>query len=264
MSGSWAMPRRQTRVPALVVAALLHAGLLALVILYPSKLPAPVGSSVPINIVSSDKFTDVRQAAEAPQVQEAAAPTPAPEALPAPLAPTPTPPAFTQVAPPKSARAPPAQATPAAHPKPASSLDISRMQQIIASHQAGGQPPASQRRGPARQETAHEATPDAGHGLSQSDQVGLSQLLERLWNPNCDVVGGSSLKLQVKFTVGFTGALLGRPSVLGGLDRSTDPVVSAAARRAVDAVQEATPYAPPYYGQAITVNFDAKEACAKR
>ena len=107
------------------------------------------------------------------------------------------------------------------------------------------------------------ARPDAGEGVSQSDLVGLQQLLERQWNPNCDVPGGEAVKLKVRFLVGLNGELLGRPSA-GGLESSSDPVVAAAARRALDAVHRVAPYAAPYYGQSITVNFDAKEACSKR
>jgi len=67
----------------------------------------------------------------------------------------------------------------------------------------------------------------------------------------------------VKFIVGLSGHLVGAPNA-GGLDSSPNPVMAAAARRALDAIREAEPYGAPYYGQTITVNFDAKEACAKR
>jgi hypothetical protein len=96
-----------------------------------------------------------------------------------------------------------------------------------------------------------------------SDQLGLQQLLERLWNPNCDAPGGGSVRLRVRFIVGLSGRLLGAPDA-GGQETSATPVMAAAARRALDAVREAEPYGEPYYGQTITVNFDAKEACAKR
>jgi protein TonB len=269
MSGYAMTPRGQNRLPALLVAIALHAGVLALVLIAPSHLPPPppVGSSVPINIVSSAPFTDTRPAVQAPETQAAAAPEPAPQAPPQPPAPQAAPPAFTQAVtqPPKVQKP-----APAPHPsvRPAApaakAFDFNHLQQIIenARHTTGA-PASSAARGPARAETAAQARPDAGHGLSQSDLVGLEQLLERLWNPNCDVVGGSTVKLQVKFTVDLSGGLLGRPSA-GGAERSPDPVVSAAARRALDAVQQAAPYAPPYYGQPIVVNFDAKEACAKR
>ena len=138
------------------------------------------------------------------------------------------------------------------------------MQQIIdnARRNAGAKVSGAQRGAP-KAETAPQARPDAGQGVSQSDLLGLQQLLERLWNPNCDVAGGAAVKLQVKFTVDLSGGLLGRPSA-GGMERSSDPVVAAAARRALDAVRQAAPYSQPYYGQPIVVNFDAKEACAKR
>jgi hypothetical protein len=267
MSGYAMAPPRQSRLPALLAAIALHAGVLAVVMFAPSQLPPPVGSSVPINIVSTAPFTDTRPAAQAPQTEAAAAPEPVPQAPPQPTAPEVAPPAFTEAAPqqPKVQRPVPTPrpslqaATPAAKP-----FDFNHLQQIIENaRRSSGAPASSAARGPARAETAPQARPDAGHGLSQSDLVGLEQLLERLWNPNCDVVGGSSVKLQVKFTVDLSGGLLGRPSA-GGAERSPDPVVSAAARRALDAVQEAAPYAPPYYGQPIVVNFDAKEACAKR
>jgi outer membrane biosynthesis protein TonB len=256
------------RFPALIVAAALHAAVLAAVILIPSRPSMlPIGSSVPINIVSSDKFTDTAPAVEAPQVETAAAPQPTPRAPPQPPAAEPAPPAFSAEPRPEPARPKPAPAqahapSPAAAEKP---FDFNRLQQIIAKAQkTGGSQASSAQRGPARAETDTHARPNAGHGLSQSDLVGLEQLLERLWNPNCDVPGGASVQLQVKFTVGPTGQLAGRPDVLGGLDRSGDAVVAVAARRAIDAVREAEPYAEPYYGQAITVNFDAKEACSKR
>ncbi|HEY1752317.1 MAG TPA: energy transducer TonB [Caulobacteraceae bacterium] len=269
MSGFALPPRRESRVPALIGAALLHLAVLALVLLAPNHLPKPIGSSVPINIVSSAPFTDTRPAVQAPQSEAAAAPTPVPQAPPQPPAPQVAPPAFTQTAPtppkvqPKPVPTP--QPSAKATPQPAQkAFDFNQLQHIIdhARHTTGAAA-SSAPKGPARPETAPQARPDAGRGVSQSDLVGLQQLLERLWNPNCDVAGGSAVKVQVHFTVDLTGGLLGRPSA-GGLEHSSDPVVAAAALRALDAVRQATPYAEPYYGQPITVNFDAKEACAKR
>lgn len=262
-------PQRQSRAPAFVAAALLHLGVLALVLFAPAHPPKPIGSSVPINVVSSAPFTDTRPAVQAPQPQEAQAPQPVPAAKPQPPAPVPAPaPAFTET------RPQPVKAQPKPTPTPQPSLkaaqpaakpfDFNRLQQIIdnAKHNAGAQA-SSAKRGAARPQTALQATPDAGKGVSQSDLAGLQQLLERLWNPNCDVAGGSAVKLKVRFLVSLDGHLLGRPND-GGLESSSDPVVAAAARRALDAIREAAPYSAPYYGQAITVNFDAKEACAKR
>ena len=269
MTGAlYVAPRRDSRLPAILAAVILHAAVLAFVILVPVRSAMlPVGSSVPINIVSSAPFTDTRQAVQAAQTEAAAAPQPTPQAPPQPPAATPAPPAFSQAASqaPKPPKPTAAQAAEHAKTPPAPpSFDMNRLQQIISQHQrSGGQSTSSAQRGPARPETAPEDRPNAGQGISISDQVGLQQLLERLWNPNCDVAGGSSVKLKVRFIVGLSGDLLGAPNA-GGQERSGDAVISAAARRALDAVREAAPYSPPYYGQTITVNFDAKEACAKR
>ena len=257
---------RDSRLPALGAAIALHVAVFLAVMYAPQKPPLPIGSSVPINIVSSAPSTDTRPAIQAPETQAAAAPEPVAAAKPVPPAPEVATPAFTQTAAqPVHAQKPPAPqpsqhaATPAAP-----NVDFNRLQQIIenARKSAGAQASSAQR-GPARAETAPQARPDAGQGVSQSDLLGLQQLLERLWNPNCDVPGGSAVKLRVKFLVGLDGRLLGAPSA-GGAENSGDPVVAAAARRALDAVHEAAPYSQPYYGQSIVVNFDAKEACAKR
>jgi protein TonB len=259
-------PPRDSRFPALVAAVALHAALFLAVILSPSKTPPPIGSSVPINIVSSAPFTDTRQAVQAPQTEAAAAPQPTQDARPQPPAPVEAPPAFTPTVPqPAKAQKPPvAQASQHVATAASAAFDFNHMQQIIdtARRNTGAKASGAQR-GPARAETAPEARPDAGQGVSQSDLTGLQQLLERLWNPNCDVAGGSAVKLRVKFLIDLSGNVLGRPDA-GGLEHSGDAVVAAAARRALDAVRQAAPYSQPYYGQAIVVNFDAMEACAKR
>lgn len=268
---SAAYREHDSRLPALIAAAALHAGVLALAMMVPNR-PAtlPIGSSVPINIVSSDTLTNTRPAVEAPQVQAAAAPAPTPEAPPQPPAAEPAPPAFSQEPRVATQRQKPVPPQPSLHAQAAPaqpSLDFNRLQQIIDSaRRSGGAQASSAPRGPPRVETDTHARPNAGRGLAQSDMLGLEQLLERLWNPNCDVPGGSSVLLQVRFKVDSAGQVPrggdpGHPVVLGALDNA---VVAAAARRAIDAVHQAAPYAEPYYGQAITVNFDAKEACSKR
>jgi hypothetical protein len=284
MSGAEAI-RRDNRLPALLIAAALHAGVLALVLIVPARpMQLPVGSSVPINIVSSEP-TDVRPAVQAPQAQAAAAPEPQPQAPTQPPAPAPAPtPSFTHTepkpTPPAPPRPQPAAVRPApraptppqpqpqpqpARPAPQHSFDIDHLQQIIenARRNAGAQA-SSAPRGPPRPETAQQARPDAGRGLSQSDLVGLSQLLERLWTLQCDVAGvASAAPFKVRFVVDLNGNLLGQPNA-GGLEHSSDPVTASVARRALDAVHAVAPLPQPYYGQTITVNFNAKEACAKR
>jgi hypothetical protein len=121
--------------------------------------------------------------------------------------------------------------------------------------------PAFAKRGPARAETATVARVDAGTGVSQSDVAGLSELLQRLWNPDCSV--DDKVVIPVKFTIGFDGRIQGRVNT-EGRDASPDPVVFAAARRAVDAVHQAAPYAETFRGLTVTVRFDASKACARR
>jgi outer membrane biosynthesis protein TonB len=260
---------RDSRLPALIVAAALHIGVLALVSLTPARPPLlPIGSSVPITLVSADQVTDTKPAVQAPVTQAAAAPapTPAPKAPPEVPAPTPAPPAFTPVSKPAPKPVKPVVQQPSIHAAatPQKAFDFNHLQNIIDNaRRNSGSTASSAPRGPARPETAPQARPDAGQGVSVSDLAGLQQLLERLWNPNCDVPGGEAVRLTVKFTVGVNGRLIGSPRA-GGAENSGDPVVAAAARRAIDAVRQAEPYAEPYYGQSIVVNFDAKEACAKR
>jgi hypothetical protein len=265
MSGA-AIRRGESRLPALAVAAALHAALIAWLAFFPAHPDLPIGSSVPINIVSSAPFTDTRPAVEAPETETAAAPSPSPQAPPQPPAAQVAPPAFSRASPTpiRTQREVPPQPSRRPSQAAAKPLDLNHLQQIIDdARRSSSQAASSAQRGPARAETAPQARPDAGLGVSESDMLGLQQLLERLWNPNCDVAGGAAVKLRVKFLVGLSGNLIGAPSA-GGLERSPDPVVSAAALRALDAVREAAPYPSPYYGQSIVVNFDAKEACAKR
>jgi hypothetical protein len=288
MSGA-VMGPRDNRAIALIGAAVLHLGVFALLLLAPSK-PAtpPVGSSVPINIVSSEP-TDSRPAVQAPQAQAAASPAPPqPQAPPQPPAPVPAPtPSFSRAVPkpvpaptpkpaptptpPVATRAvahptPPRPAVHAAPAPPAPAMDFNRLQQIIdnARHNAG--PPASSAPHAAtpRPETAPQARPDAGHGVSQSDMTGLSQLLDRLWNLQCAVSGVTGVApFKVHFVVDLSGNLLGAPTA-GGLEHSSDPVTASVARRAIDAVHAVTPLPAPYYGQTITVNFIPKQACENR
>lgn len=273
--------RRQSLAPALLAAATLHLAVFAaLVFLARSTQPLSVGASVPINIVANAPTTDTRAAEIAPAPEQAQTETrvaeatpssapPAPKvAAPRPAPPTPTPPK--PAAKPKTTASPtpsPAKSkpvvaqakTPAA--KPAFSLDAL---QASISKAASSSPskPAGGKRGPAQRETAPQARPDVGPGVSANDIAGLSQLLQRLWNTNCDADGGDTVVVPVRFTVDEDGRVVGRVSA-GGQEASSDPVVFAAARRAIDAVHAAAPYAQIYRGKAFKVIFDAKKACSQ-
>jgi protein TonB len=257
---------RQTRLPAFAVAVLLHVVVIALLVLAPRPALPPIGSSVPVNVISDARATNSRPAVEAPSTETAATPRPTPEAPPQTPAPAPGPPLIAKAAPaPKAQPAPQptASAAPRAAAPPSRPFDFNRLQQIIQNaRRSSGVTSSSARSGPTTAETAPQARPNAGEGVSQSDLAGLEQLLERLWNPNCGVAGGASVKLKFRILVGIDGGLLeAKPLASGGADPA---VVQAALLRAHDALQQAAPFSQPYWGQAIVVNFDAKEPCANR
>jgi protein TonB len=266
--------RKDSLTPALLAAVSLHVATFLIAAFLGRPSMAPIGTAVPITIVSSAPTTDSRAAEAAKETQTAQTEAPVPEAkAPAPP-PTPAPAPPAPKAPPIKAVKPtpqpkPLPDKPLAKPSPAQkpSRDSFNLDTLAADVARSNHPspprPAFAARGPSRAETAPEARVDAGQGVSQSDIAGLSQLLERLWNPNCDVAGPDAVTVPVKFTVGYDGRVIGRITV-GGRDASSNPVIATAARRAIDAVHQAEPYGPTYRGQTFTVNFDAKAACANR
>ena len=93
---------------------------------------------------------------------------------------------------------------------------------------------------------------------------GLTEELQRRWNPNCDVEGGRDVQVRVDLH-----ARRRRP---GGRRRRhlrsrapRTPSSQAAADRAVRAVYAAAPFRNlprEFYGDKIAVNFNAREACS--
>ena len=260
------MQRERTQMtPSLLVSALLHGGLLAgALVAWPwMSKPIPIGTVVPVNIVSDAPFADVRPAEQAPDEQLALTEDPVPEATPeavAPPAPDPEPA-------PKPA---PKAAEPTPKPTPAKrsespGLDLDALAASIQPRRAAGKPRSSAQRGPSRAETAVDARPAVGPatGLAANAFASLAADLERRWNPNCEVEGGSNVDIRVAFRVASSGRVIGQPEASG--ENSSDPVVKAASDRAKRAVRQAEPfenYPPDYYGERITVRFNARKACA--
>jgi outer membrane biosynthesis protein TonB len=150
--------------------------------------------------------------------------------------------------------------TPAA--KPEKKLDLDALAASLA--RSTEAKPSSAAKGPTRPETALQARPAAGTGLSAAAMNGLADELQRRWNPNCDVEGGRDVVVKVAFQLGAGGNVSGDVSsqILRG---GPGAVTQAAAERAVRAVYAASPFrALPreFYGQRITVNFNAREACS--
>jgi outer membrane biosynthesis protein TonB len=268
--------------PALAGALALHLGLLAILLLHPSP-PLAIGSAVPITIVSHAPTTDSRRAIQAPEEHAAQTETPVPQAK-APEPPPPPPPPQPRNPQPKAVAAPeptpapsktPLKATPTpkeeAKPTPAQPTPKSKTAQksdnfsldslqadVSRSLKRSPPRPSFAERGPTRAETATVARVDAGSGVSQSDVAGLSQLLQRLWNVNC---GDETVVVTVSFKVGDDGLLVGGVSA-HGLETSSNPAISVAARRAIDAVHKVAPYDPKFRNNSFTVKFDAQKACA--
>jgi len=206
---------------------------------------------------------------------EMAAPTPEPEPAP----PTPQPAPKPQKAPPAPSPKPVAQApkpiapaptpkpTPPAKPaKPAAKpdLDLDALAASLKSTRASGQRQSSAARGPSRPETAAQTQAAAGarSGQAAAALSALASELGRRWNPNCNVEGGADVKLTAAFTLSSGGRLQGPPQIVRG--NSSDPVVQAAATRALSAIRAAEPFEslpPEFYGQRISVNFIAKDVC---
>jgi len=254
--------RRDDLTPALVAALALHLGVFAAIVLL--RQPAsilPSGSAVAIEIVSKAPASYFPPA-EAPQpatlTDVQAAPRRRDEPSPLQRDPETAAPAASVVA--ASAPARPVPTAKPARSDRAFSLDALAASVAKTAQSATGRS-TQQRQSPPRSQTPLQARSEASQSVSASDLQGLQQLLERLWNPNCSVEGADSVVVPVKFTVGPSGRVIGR--VAAGEGSSADPVVFAAARRAIDAVHEAEPYGSDYRDQSFTVNFDAAKACSQ-
>ncbi|MFN9927616.1 MAG: energy transducer TonB [Phenylobacterium sp.] len=225
-----------------------------------------VGSVTPVTLVASVPDADTRPAVEGPETQEAAAETVAAEAPP--REPAPAPPA--PIPPPKTAQTPPpkAAATPAAKaaPRPETRLDLDALAaSLTAPARNAPRQAAAAKTGPTRAEAAPVARQAPGVGLASGQAAtGLTDELQRRWNPTCEVEGGRDVLVRVTFTLGATGQVLG--DVASQIQGVRNPVSVAGAERAVRAVYAAQPFRGlprEFYGARIAVNFNAKEACAR-
>jgi outer membrane biosynthesis protein TonB len=261
--------KRRELSPAFVGSLALHGvALTLLMISWRFSHELKIGTAVPVTIVANAPDTDLRAAEQAPQEQTAQTETPVAEAPPqaAPPAPQPAPtppaPAPVPAKPQKVVEKPTPQKTQAPVEKPEKQLDLDALAASLAKSVTAK--PSSASKGATRPETALQARPAAGTGLSAAAMSGLADELQRRWNPNCDVEGGRDVVVKVAFQLGAGGNVTGDVSsqILHG---GPGAVARAAADRAVRAVYAASPFrALPreFYGQRITVNFNAREACS--
>lgn len=260
------MIQRETS-PALVGSVLLH-GLVAaaLLVSWNFTRDLKVGAVVPVTIVANAPETNLAPAAQAPEIQTTQADEPVPTAPveATPPAPQPTPQPTPKVAPPPPSPKPapvkpaPVAAKPAPPAKPEKSLDLD----ALAASLSKSAKPSSAPKGPARPETALRARPALGTAEQAAAFSGLTQELQRRWNPNCDVEGGRDVLVRATFTIGAGGQVVG--DVASQIRSAQTPVSQAAAQRAVRAVYAASPFRSlprEFYGERVAVNFNAREAC---
>ena len=268
---------RSSQLPAAAGSVLLHAAVLlfGLVALPWLTHPLKMGEVVPVTLITSEDQGALKNAVEAPRPTPAATPDPTPDApaqtaapepapvpQPAPPPPKPSPPKPTP-APPKPTPTP-AKAQPA---KPDKSLDLDALAKSLdpAKRSAGAQK-SSAAKGPPKPATAVQAQATAGVGdvASTGALASMAAELQRIWNPNCDVSGGSDANIKVSFRLASNGRLIGEPQ--SSAEGSGDPVMRAASDRAKSAVGQAAPFQnlpPQLYGPKITVNFNARQACGQ-
>lgn len=262
---------------ALIVSAILHAALVgAALIPWPWDRELKVGAVVPINVVSSIP-ANPRPAVQGPEDQSAQTEAPEPDApleAPAPAAepapqpspqPTPKAPEPRPAPTPKPAPAPnpaPPKKTPPAKPAAPAKKDNSLDLDALADSLKGSRSSAS--KGASRPETATQPRSTSGSGISGAAMSGLAEELQRRWNPNCEVEAARNVRVRVTFRLGSDGRVVGDVRA-GGQENSSDPVVRAAAERAIRAVYSAAPFTTlprEFYGDQIAVSFNAAQACA--
>jgi outer membrane biosynthesis protein TonB len=153
----------------------------------------------------------------------------------------------------------PVAAKPAPPAKPEKSLDLDALAASI----SRSAKPSSADKGPTRPETALQARATMGTAQQAAAFSGLTQELQRRWNPNCDVEGGRDVVVRVTFAIGAGGQVVG--DVGSQITGAQTPVSQAAAQRAVRAVYAASPFRSlprEFYGERVAVNFNAREACS--
>jgi outer membrane biosynthesis protein TonB len=268
--------------PALLGSILLHGGVLALGLLaFGSNRELKVGSAVPVTIVTNAPPAELAPAVQAPEPQtaqteqpvpeappEASPPTPQPAPQPVPKPPTPQPkPTPPQPKPAPAAKLTPAPPKPAPAPKPAAKpaptaakgLDLDALAASVSKMAK----PSSAAKGPNHAATAQEARTGTGSAEMAAAMNGLTDDLQRRWNPNCGVAEGRAVVVKVSFRLNAGGGVVGEPraQIAGPLNAAAQ----VGAQRAVSAVFAAAPFRnlpPDFYRQTINVTFNAREACS--
>ena len=195
-----------------------------------------VGAVVPVTIVSSAPDTDTRAAEQAPETQTAhdrgsRSPKRRPSQSRPPPQPTPPVPTPKAAAKPAEKAPAPTPAKPAAKPAE-KALDLDALAASL-TKPARNAPhgPRRRPRGRPGAETAPVARQTVGSGLAAGAAVtGMTEELQRRWNPNCEVEGGRDVMVRVTFQLGVSGQVVGdvdRPDPGRRARRSPPPAPSA-------------------------------------
>lgn len=270
-----AMSRQRTNLsPAFIASALAHAALVAATIIAWPWLSKEVtlGKVVPVTLVTSGPPAEMSPAVQAPTPAPAMAEQPTPEAPPEPAPVTPQPP--TPEPTPSKAKASVAPKSAAAPSKPAKTgLDLDALLASV----AASNPRASTREtsglqgaNRARADVSAQTGKGTDTTMSASEIGAFVSKLEKLWNPNCQVEGAAGVNVRVHIRLTPQGWLAAPPELAdrGDIQSSRDPMLIAAAQRALSAVGRGAPYVelnPQHYAswREMIVNFDAKKACAQ-
>ena len=107
--------------------------------------------------------------------------------------------------------------------------------------------------------------------MSASETGAFVSKLEKLWNPNCKVENAAGIVVKVHIKLTPQGWLAAKPELVdsGDIQSSGNPMLIAAATRALSAVGAGQPYTelnPDHYAgwREMVVKFDAKQACARQ
>ncbi len=256
-------PQPESRLPAMVGAVVLHAGVVAVGWLSFVSTPPPQSIEVtPISLVSASDLANARAAVQAPVQQTAQAPEPQ---APQPDKPAPQPAATV----------------------PATSLNLDKLSKEVPKRKLdldqlakGPKSPSrpldlasltepkvnSNQKGAARPETAEVARKAVGaaNGLSADARSYLAAKLIKLWNPNCGVEDVANVVVRVHMRLSPEGFVLDARDLQGDDHGRTNP----AAIRALTAVKQAQPYdglprAEYAAWRDVNFNFIAKDACRR-
>lgn len=289
------MAERSIRAPAFVVSVLFHVAIIgASLVAWPWKKETRPLAVTPVTLLTSEDLAALTAAQQSDTPTPAQTPEPDPVAEPAPVAPTPVPdpvPAPTPTptptpkpAPPKPSPAPapsptparpaPARPAPPAKPAPRMSLDDIAAQLAKTAPKTGGaaRSGGSEGRLKTLESSLRAGRASAADKAATASALGLVEAkLMRLWNPNCGVAGADELQVRVRIFLTQSGGLARRPELV---DRGNavsagnigDPVVKAAADRALGAVGRGAPYdglpVEDYDSwKQFIVRFDGKLAC---